>query len=56
MMSEGRTNTSIGEILGYSESTIRQETIKIFATLGCNGRREASQLYLENLQNTPEYK
>lgn len=56
MMSEGRTNTSIGEILGYSESTIRQETIKIFATLGCHGRREASQLYLENLQNTPEYK
>jgi hypothetical protein len=56
MMSEGRTNTGIGEILGYSESTIRQETIKIFATLKCNGRREASQLYLEHLINTPEFK
>lgn len=56
MMSEGQTNTSIGIILGYSESTIRQETIKIFATLECNGRREASQLYLENLSHTPDFK
>lgn len=55
MMSEGRTNTGIGEILGYSESTIRQETIRIFATLKCNGRREASKLYSENLINTPEF-
>ena len=53
MMSEGQTNSGIGRILGYSESTIRQETIKIFATLKCNGRREASQLYLAHLKNTP---
>jgi len=56
MMSEGQTNTGIGESLGYSESTIRQETIKIFAILKCNGRREASQLYLEHLINTPNFK
>ena len=56
MMSEGRTNSAIGVILGYSESTIRQETIKIFAILECNGRREASQLYLENLSHTPDFK
>jgi DNA-binding CsgD family transcriptional regulator len=45
MISEGRTNLAIGEILQYSESTIRQETIKIFSKLGCDGRVEASDLY-----------
>ena len=45
MISEGRTNIVIGELLGYSESTIRQETIKIFAKLGCNGREDASKIY-----------
>lgn len=45
MMSEGRTNLGISEMLGYSESTIRQETIKIFAKLRCHGREEASQIY-----------
>jgi DNA-binding CsgD family transcriptional regulator len=45
MISEGRTNLAIGEILKYSESTIRQETIKIFSKLGCDGRVEASDLY-----------
>ena len=45
MMSERRTNTNIGELLGYSESTIRQETIRIFALLNCRGREEASEIY-----------
>jgi DNA-binding CsgD family transcriptional regulator len=45
MISEGRTNNAIGEILQYSESTIRQETIKIFSKLGCDGRAEAADLY-----------
>jgi DNA-binding NarL/FixJ family response regulator len=45
MISEGRTNLAIGEMLKYSESTIRQETIKIFSKLGCDGRVEASNLY-----------
>jgi DNA-binding NarL/FixJ family response regulator len=45
MVSEGRTNTAIGEMLKYSESTIRQETIKIFSKLGCDGRDAASKIY-----------
>ena len=50
MMSEGRTNIVISELLGYSESTVRQETIKIFAKLGCSGREEASIIYREKLE------
>jgi DNA-binding CsgD family transcriptional regulator len=50
MISENRTNILISELLGYSESTIRQETIKIYAKLGCNGREEASRIYKENLR------
>ena len=53
MMSEGRTNVGISELLGYSESTIRQETIKIFAKLGCHGREEASRIYREELAAEP---
>ena len=49
MISEGRTNGDIAEILGYSESLIRQETIRIYAILGCNGRHEASSIYLSQL-------
>jgi DNA-binding CsgD family transcriptional regulator len=45
MISEGRTNIAIGDLLKYSESTIRQETIKIFSKLDCHGRDEASKLY-----------
>jgi DNA-binding CsgD family transcriptional regulator len=52
MMSEGRTNIVISELLGYSESTVRQETIKIFAKLGCSGREEASVIYREKLEKT----
>lgn len=47
MISENRTNILISELLGYSESTIRQETIKIYAKLGCNGREEAARIYKE---------
>ena len=54
MLSEDRTNLGISELLGYSESTIRQETIKIFAKLGCHGREEAAQIYLERF--TPDNK
>jgi DNA-binding CsgD family transcriptional regulator len=45
MISEGRTNIAIGDLLKYSESTIRQETIRIFSKLDCDGRDEASKLY-----------
>jgi DNA-binding CsgD family transcriptional regulator len=51
LISENRTNIVISELLGYSESTIRQETIKIYAKLGCNGREEASRIYREKMQS-----
>lgn len=51
MMSDGDTNLSIAERLGYSESTIRQEMIKIFAKLQCNGRVEATSIFLNGLEN-----
>jgi DNA-binding CsgD family transcriptional regulator len=50
LISENRTNILISELLGYSESTIRQETIKIYAKLGCNGREEASRIFRESLK------
>lgn len=50
MISENRTNVLISELLGYSESTIRQETIKIYAILGCNGREEAAEIYRQSLK------
>ena len=45
MISEGRTNTDIADLLAYSESLIRQETIKIYSILGCSGRLEAARMY-----------
>ena len=54
LISENRTNPVIGDLLGYSESTIRQETIKIFAKLGCTGRKEASQIYRNQLAKLME--
>jgi DNA-binding CsgD family transcriptional regulator len=50
LISENRTNILISERLGYSESTIRQETIKIYAKLGCNGREEAAEIYRQSLK------
>ena len=48
LISEGRTNAAIADVLGYSESLIRQETIRIYAKLGCSGRNEAAQMYLRS--------
>lgn len=45
MIADGRTNGDIADLLGYSESLIRQETIRIYAALGCTGRSEATQIY-----------
>ena len=50
LISENRTNILISELLGYSESTIRQETIKIYSKLGCHGREEASRIFRESLK------
>ena len=49
LISEDRTNLGISELLGYSESTIRHETIKIYAKLECEGRKEASAIYRRQL-------
>jgi DNA-binding NarL/FixJ family response regulator len=51
LIAENRTNRHISDLLGYSESTIRQETIKIYAKLDCNGRKEASDIYHKTLQS-----
>jgi len=45
LISEGRTNGDIADVLGYSESLIRQETIRIYAILRCSGRAEATAIY-----------
>jgi DNA-binding NarL/FixJ family response regulator len=36
----GKTNSEIAKVLGYSESTIRQDTIKIYRKLGISGRQD----------------
>jgi len=51
LIAENRTNRHISDLLGYSESTIRQETIKIYAKLDCNGRKEASDIYHKTQQS-----
>ena len=45
LISEDRTNSNISEVLGYSESTIRQEIMQIFVKLGCNSRQECGEIY-----------
>jgi ATP/maltotriose-dependent transcriptional regulator MalT len=41
LIGAGKTNGQIGRELALSESTIRQETIKIYKILGVSGRSEA---------------
>jgi DNA-binding CsgD family transcriptional regulator len=41
LMSEGLSNRQIGQVLLLSESTVRQENIKIFKHLGVRSRNEA---------------
>ena len=48
LMSDGMTNNQIATKLGYSLSTIRQETIKIYELLGVTGRKGAIQAYRIN--------
>lgn len=52
LMAAGKTNLAIAEILGFSESTIRQESIRIYAKLECSGRKEAT-LMLEEIKKRP---
>ena len=45
MIADGLTNVQIATELGFSESTIRQDTIKIYEILGVSGRKEAAKAY-----------
>lgn len=42
LMREKLTNREIGDELGYSESTIRQETMRIYQILNVDNRRQAA--------------
>lgn len=41
MLAQGRTNRSIAAELGFSESTIRQETLRLYRALDVNSRTDA---------------
>lgn len=45
LVADGLTNAQIGTELGFSESTIRQETMRIYEILGASGRAEAVAMY-----------
>jgi len=47
MMAQGLTNAVMASRLGFSESLIRQETVKIYRNLNVNNRHEASAIYQE---------
>jgi len=55
LMADGKTNATISNALGYSESTVRQETIKIFFKLGCRNREEASNIFFQSTLYKPDY-
>jgi DNA-binding CsgD family transcriptional regulator len=44
MMGDGKTNREISDELGYSESTIRQDAVSMFAKLDVKNRRDAGDL------------
>jgi len=41
LLAEGRTNRQIAARIGFSDSTVRQETMAIYRCLGAEGRRDA---------------
>lgn len=45
LVSDGLTNPQIAKELGFSESTIRQETMRIYEILGASGRADAIKLF-----------
>ncbi len=48
LISQNKTNSQIADLLGFSESTIRQETIQIYEILGVSGRVEARNRWINN--------
>jgi DNA-binding CsgD family transcriptional regulator len=51
MVAKNFTNGKIGDDLGYSESTIRQEVRKIYQILKCGGRSEAIEIFFKRLSS-----
>lgn len=47
-ISRGDTNAQIANLIGYSESTVRQETMRLFDILKVANRKEAREWYLAN--------
>jgi DNA-binding CsgD family transcriptional regulator len=45
LVADGLTNSQIGVELGFSESTIRQETMRMYEILGASGRADAIRMY-----------
>ncbi len=57
MMSFGKTNVYIARHLGFSESTVRVESMAIYRCLAANGRDDAVRLGIEHgLIEEPEEK
>ena len=54
LISQGLTNIEISELIGYSDSTVRQESVRIFALLGCTNRRDAGRIYNEKYKESTE--
>jgi len=54
LVSKSFTNIQIAEQIGYSESTVRQETVRIFAILVCSNRIEAGQIYKDHYMQKDE--
>ena len=46
-MVEGKTNHELASDLGFSVSTIRHETMRIYQSLGVSDRREAAREALD---------
>ncbi len=44
LLAEGLTNPQIAARIGFSDSTVRQETMAIYRFLGADGRRDAVQI------------
>lgn len=47
--SENQEDLAISELLGYSESMIHQELIRIYSKLNCSSRKDAMQIYQKQL-------
>lgn len=52
LIAEGRTNHDISELIGYSESTVRQELMKIFVLTKSTSRGEVGEHYRSTHSDT----